>query len=124
MRHPNGGWAKRRRAATLAPAQPVDPEGGVFRPRRLPSAAVVFRLALRLDVELPDLDALAIELVQLERRELQVSALRNKLHERLASFPNELTQRRERDVSAERAAIHARIDELRAQLAPLRRYLA
>jgi len=69
--------------------------------------------------ELPDLHALALELVQLERREPVVSALRNKIHDRLASFPNELTQRRERAVSAERAAIHVRIDELRAQLGPL-----
>ena len=72
--------------------------------------------------KLPDLDALALELVQLERRELEVSALRRKLHERLSSFPSELTQRREREVSDERRAIHRRIDELKAQLAPLRRY--
>ena len=72
--------------------------------------------------KLLDMDALAIELEQLERREAEISARRGKLHDRLASFHNELTQRREREVSAERRAIHRRIDELRAQLAPLRRH--
>jgi hypothetical protein len=71
--------------------------------------------------KLPDLDALAIELVQLERRELEISALRRKLHDRLNSFPNEFTLRRERELSDERRAIHRRIDELKALLAPLRR---
>jgi hypothetical protein len=70
------------------------------------------------DGDNPDLDALAIELEQLEQRETEVSALRRKLHERLSSFPSELTQAREREVSQERRALHARIDELRAQLAP------
>jgi hypothetical protein len=72
--------------------------------------------------ELPDLDAVALELVQLEQRERNISARRRKLHDRLASFPNELTQRQEREVSAERRELHRRIDVLRAQLAPLRRY--
>jgi hypothetical protein len=69
------------------------------------------------DGDNPDLDALAIELEQLEQRETEVSALRRKLHDRLSSFPSELTQAREREVSDERRALHARIDELRAQLA-------
>lgn len=72
--------------------------------------------------KLPDMDALAIELQQLERREREISARRRKLHDRLCSFPNEFTQRQEREVSTERREIHARIDALRAQLAPLRRY--
>ena len=64
-------------------------------------------------VTLPDLNALAMEFAQLERRELEISALRRKLHDRLNSFSNEVTQRREREVSAERQAIHHRIDELK-----------
>jgi len=72
--------------------------------------------------ELPDLDAVGLELVQLERRERVVSARRRKLQDRLASFPSELTQRQEREVSAEPREVHRRIDELRAQLAPMRRY--
>ena len=38
--------------------------------------------------KLPDLDALALELVQLERREPEISARRRKLHDRLNAFPN------------------------------------
>ena len=70
--------------------------------------------------EIPDTDTLLLELEQLEHREREISALRSKIFDRLASFPNELTQQKEREVSAERRALHRRIDELRAQLAPLR----
>jgi len=63
-----------------------------------------------------DLEALALELVQLERREARISAQRRKLQLRLASFPSDFARRQEREVSAERRAIHARIDELRAKL--------
>lgn len=73
--------------------------------------------------KLPDLDALAIELVQLERAERELSARRRKLHDRLDAFPNEVAKRREEALSAERRAIHRRIDELRAQLAPFQRRL-
>ena len=72
--------------------------------------------------KLPDLDALAIELVRLERLERELSARRRKLHDRLNSFPNEFTQAQERAVSAERRATHRRIDEITALLAPLRRH--
>ena len=71
--------------------------------------------------EIPDIDELLLELEELEQREREISALRSKIFDRLASFPNEITQQKEREVSAERRAIHKRIDELRAQLAPLRR---
>ena len=69
----------------------------------------------------PDIDELLVELEQLEHREREISELRSKIFDRLASFPNEITQQKEREVSAERRAIHRRIDELRAQLAPFRR---
>jgi hypothetical protein len=62
------------------------------------------------------MDERAIELEQLELRERELSARRRKLHDRLASFHNEHTQRQERELSEERHAIHKRIDELRAQL--------
>jgi hypothetical protein len=51
----------------------------------------------------------------LEVEEADVSRLRRKLHDRLASFPNEVTQQQEREVSAKRRALHVRIDELRAE---------
>jgi hypothetical protein len=56
------------------------------------------------------------ELVRLEREEREVSALRRKLHDRLASFPNPATEARERELSAQRRELHRRIDELRARL--------
>lgn len=64
----------------------------------------------------PDPSSRLVELEHLERREREVSALRRKLHDRLDSFPNEVTQAREREVSAERRELHQRIDELRAAL--------
>jgi hypothetical protein len=66
----------------------------------------------------PSIDATAMNLVlaDLERREKQVSALRRKLHDRLDSFPSELTASHERQLSAERRELHRRIDALRAEL--------
>jgi hypothetical protein len=57
-----------------------------------------------------------VELEQLEQQERKVSAFRRHLHDRLDSFPNELTARREREVSETRRVLHRRIDSLRAQL--------
>jgi len=59
---------------------------------------------------------LAAELIALEREEREVSELRRKLHERLASFPNPLTVERERELSARRHELHGRIDHLRVEL--------
>lgn len=63
-----------------------------------------------------DINAMIVELEQLEYQEREVSALRRQLHNRLDSFPNEVTERRERDVSAKRRLLHRRIDSLRAEL--------
>lgn len=63
-----------------------------------------------------DINAMLVELEQLEQQERKVSAFRRQLHDRLDSFPNELTAKREREVSARRRALHHRIDSLRAQL--------
>ena len=49
-----------------------------------------------------------------------MSRLRRKLHERLASFPNESTEERERELSKERQELHVEIDALRAQRSSLR----
>jgi ABC-type phosphate transport system auxiliary subunit len=72
---------------------------------------------------LPDFEELLVTLERLERREREVSAHRARLHDRLQSFPNELTQMQERQLSAERRDLHRRIDLLRAELAPLRRHV-
>jgi hypothetical protein len=51
----------------------------------------------------------------LETEERDVSARRRKLHDRLASFPNEVTLQQEREISARRRELHAEIDALRAE---------
>ena len=58
-------------------------------------------------------------LEKLETEERDISALRRKLHERLASFPNEVTEQHEREVSKQRRELHVRIDDLRARLRDL-----
>ncbi len=55
-------------------------------------------------------------LEQLEEEEREVSALRRKLHDRLASFPNEVTAQQEREISLRRRELHAQIDELRVRM--------
>jgi len=67
----------------------------------------------------PDETRLAKELVALEQEEEEVSRFRRRLHDRLASFPNQETADREREISAQRAELHLRIDVLRAELAEL-----
>ena len=63
-----------------------------------------------------DMNAMLVELEQLELREREVSAVRRKLHDRLDTFPNEITAKREQEVSKERRRLHRRIDMLRAEL--------
>ena len=60
-----------------------------------------------------DLNALATDLEELEQAELEISARRRELHQRLNFMSDELTQREEREVSDERQSLHRRIDELR-----------
>jgi hypothetical protein len=55
-------------------------------------------------------------LVELEAEEREVSTLRAKLHERLASFSNEVAAEQERDLSARRRALHEEIDRIRGRL--------
>jgi hypothetical protein len=64
----------------------------------------------------PDDAALLAELDQLERKERQVSDLRLQLHERLSHFRDAAAEGREVEVSAERKALHERIDALRTEL--------
>jgi hypothetical protein len=60
-----------------------------------------------------DLEAL---LERLETEEREISSLRRRIHDRLASFPNEVTEQQEREISAKRRALHAQIDEVRVRL--------
>lgn len=55
-------------------------------------------------------------LAALEAEEREVSALRAKLHERLASFSNEVAAEQERVLSARRRELHEEIDRIRARL--------
>ena len=64
------------------------------------------------DLGSDDLDVL---LEQLEAEEREVSALRRKFHDRLASFPNEVNREREHEISERRRELHLRIDMLRAE---------
>ena len=64
------------------------------------------------DLESDDLNVL---LEQLEAEEREVSALRRKFHDRLASFPNEVTAEKEHEISERRRELHLRIDTLRAE---------
>ena len=51
----------------------------------------------------------------LEVEEREVSARRRKIHDRLASFPNEVMLQQEREISAHRRELHAEIDSLKAE---------
>ncbi|HEY0416897.1 MAG TPA: hypothetical protein VGC78_10955 [Gaiellaceae bacterium] len=63
-----------------------------------------------------DINAMIVELEQLERQERHVSDTRRRLHDRLDAFPNDSLRTREREISEARLSLHRRIDELRAQL--------
>ncbi len=68
----------------------------------------------------PELQTLVTEIQRLEAEERQVSALRQQIHDRLASFPNDVTARQERELSARRVELHAEIDRLQGELVQLR----
>lgn len=71
-----------------------------------------------------DLNKLDALLEQLEAKELDVSAKRRRLHDRIATFPasasDESRELRERELSQERRELHRQIDELRARRNTLR----
>ena len=56
------------------------------------------------------------KLVELRDEERAVSAQRVKLHERLASFSNEVAKDQERELSAKRRELHDEIDRIRGLL--------
>jgi vacuolar-type H+-ATPase subunit I/STV1 len=55
-------------------------------------------------------------LEELEAEEREVSTLRARLHERLASFSNEVVAEQERELSARRRELHEEIDRIRGRL--------
>ena len=70
--------------------------------------------------ELPDFDALALERVQLQRRLSDSERRHERLQERLALFPNEVTAIQEQRLATELASVNTRIDEIDATLIPFR----
>jgi predicted RNase H-like nuclease (RuvC/YqgF family) len=69
---------------------------------------------------LPDFDALALERLQLQRRLGDLERRHERLEERLAAFPNEVTAKEEWRVGSEFEAVNNRIDEIDATLIPFR----
>ena len=59
---------------------------------------------------------LRAKLVELQDEERDISAQRVKLHERLASFSNDVAEEQERELSAKRRELHAEIDRIRGLL--------
>jgi hypothetical protein len=51
----------------------------------------------------------------LEEEEREISAQRHRLHDRLASFPNEVTAKQEQEISKRRRELHVQIDALKAE---------
>ena len=70
--------------------------------------------------KLPDLDALALERVQLQRRLAEITRRHERLQERVALYPTEVSVMQERRCAAELAAVNQRIEEIDATLIPLR----
>jgi hypothetical protein len=60
---------------------------------------------------------LRAELARLEGEEAKLSALRDRLQDRIdLGFESETTRSREREISDERRELHRRIDSIRARL--------
>jgi hypothetical protein len=71
--------------------------------------------------DLPDLDLLALEYVQLERHAADLQRRHERVIERLSAFPSLFTAQEERTLAAELDAAIARMRQIDAQLLPLRR---
>jgi hypothetical protein len=73
-------------------------------------------------VPLPDLDQLALELVQLRHRQRDLLNQHELALERIAAFPNEFQQARAGALATQLDEMTARMEWLEAQLLPLRRH--
>ena len=71
--------------------------------------------------ELPDLDELAMRLVQLRHREQDLARLLERAEERHYQFPSDHSQRTFDDLRSEDAALRAEIEQLEEQIRPLLR---
>jgi len=80
-----------------------------------------FDIQLMPAFDLPDLDELAVRLVQLRHREQEVARRLERVEERHGAFPSDHTKRTLDDLRAEAASLRAEIAGLEEQLRPLRR---
>jgi hypothetical protein len=71
---------------------------------------------------LPDLDELSVELIQLRHRQADTVRLYEKALERVALFPNEVEQTRAAALATILDEMAARIEYLDTQLLPIRRH--
>jgi hypothetical protein len=71
--------------------------------------------------ELPDLDQLALRVVQLRHREKDLARLLEKAEERYLAFPSEHAKKAVDDLKTEDSALQAEILILEEQLRPLLR---
>lgn len=71
-----------------------------------------------------DDEQLDAQIEALEAEEREVSARRRKLHDRLASFPNEVTMQQEQEISKHRRELHIQIDSLKAERSKRREELS
>lgn len=71
--------------------------------------------------DLPDLDELALELVQLRHRHAEVQRRLERVAERVAAFPNELGRAQQAALEEELAGMQQQMLQIQAQLLPIRR---
>jgi len=70
------------------------------------------------DPDLPDLDALALKLVQLRHCREELTRRHKRIQDRLSAFPNDFQQAQEQLLADQLAETTARLEALQAQLAP------
>jgi len=70
--------------------------------------------------DLPDLDALTLERIRLQRRLSDLERRYERLRERVAAYPNDVTVLQEWRLAAELREVNGRIDEIDATLIPFR----
>jgi hypothetical protein len=85
------------------------------------SGVDVEKAAIAAERDLPDFDALALELVQLERREGATERRLLKVQDRDTTFPSETTKRHVTNLRDELLQTRRRINTIRAQLVPIMR---
>lgn len=72
--------------------------------------------------ELPNFEALALELVQLQHRQQDVLRQHDRALERIAAFPNEVERKRAAALASTLDEVGARIEWLEAQLVRVRHH--